>query len=206
MDIHPWDLTSRQGNHSAKGLFLPFPTAVFAGNRLIVVSLRPTKSSDLTSNLRVSMSLKKKRGGKYTFILNRNHSTKYKVHKLHKWSSSNKWSCVVSNPLLLKHTPYSLLIILIKSSSSSPPMCCLWSVSKCWWTTVWTDSPSLGMSFFYCLITCLTLRQHMCPALLTSAMIWCRKRGSRTVMVTFVLYLVLIKKCMKILKIDLDHF
>lgn len=167
MDIHPWDLTSRQGNHSAQGLFLPFPTAAFAGNRLIVVSPRPTKSSDHTSNLRVSMSLKK--GSKYTFILNSNHSTKYQVHKLHKWSSCNmRWSRVVSNPLQLKHTPYSLLI---KSNSSSPPMCCLWSVSKCWWATVWTDTPSLGMSFFYCLITCLTQRQHMCPALLTSAMI-----------------------------------
>jgi len=68
------------------------------------------------------------------------------------------------------HTLFSWLI-LIKSNSSSPPMCCLWSESKCWWATVWTDSRSLGMSFFYCLITCLTQRQHMCPALLTSAMI-----------------------------------
>lgn len=63
-----------------------------------------------------------------------------------------EWECGLKSPSTETHTLFSWLI-LIKSNSSSPPMCYLWSVSKCWWATVWTDSPSPRLSFFYCLRT-----------------------------------------------------
>lgn len=110
---------------------------------------------------------------------------------------------VSSPPFTETHTLFSWLI-LIKSNSSSSPMCCLWSVSKCWWATVWTDSPSLGKSFFYCLIMCVSCWGRTCAHVPCASDIsydlMQTKRGSRAAKITSVFNLVLIIYYIRILE------
>lgn len=118
----------------------------------------PTKSSDYwttSRHLRQFQSLQKRCNdipppGTHIHIKQQTYH-RHAVIFAQIWSSSAVCESVSNPPPTETHNLFSWIFLIKSNCPSSPthPEQCLWSVSKCWWAALWTDSPRVFLLLLY---------------------------------------------------------